>query len=55
MNPAAILALLSDLYAQLTAAQQRIQELERFLEPGTSGTTSDPSPEHPVGEATGTL
>ena len=31
MNPAVILALISDLYAQLTDAQQRVQELEAAL------------------------
>lgn len=29
MNPAAILALISDLYLQITALQQRIVELEK--------------------------
>ncbi len=31
MNPTAILALISDLYAQLTAAQERITALEEEL------------------------
>jgi hypothetical protein len=31
MNPAAILALISDLYAQLTAAQERVSALEAEL------------------------
>ena len=31
MNPSAILALISDLYTQLTAAEERIAELESQL------------------------
>jgi len=31
MNPAAILSLISELYAQTTAQNQRIQELETLL------------------------
>lgn len=46
MNPNAILALLGDLYAQLTAAQTRVQELERELaqRPPSSDTPTDAGP-----------
>lgn len=50
MNPTAILALISDLYAQLTAAQERVAELEAKLEAkaqpqpnGSSSVAADPA------------